>query len=298
LVRGIAATDDRVRLICQAENRGAAAARNVALVHAAGEIIAPLDADDLWRPDYLQRQLAVLMSAPPETGFVYALHRTIGPDGRVLRDFTDYGCSGRAFLQHLLVNFVGNGSAAVFRREAMIEAGGYDERRAADWTAEDYLIQLEVAARRPIAANPLYLVGYRKHPGSSSASPRKVYRSTLQAFDVSAAGRATPRFLRRWVEAEAALVFCAQSLQDRQIATALSMLGRAAALDPAHAAEEIARRVTHRLPGGFDPAAIPARGGSFWEGPAMRPSPLHPPARLQRRLARLAALDALAQNAA
>lgn len=46
--------DPRVRLLCQPRNRGQAAARNLALGRARGDWIAPVDADDLIRPDRLR----------------------------------------------------------------------------------------------------------------------------------------------------------------------------------------------------------------------------------------------------
>ncbi|MFM8972192.1 MAG: glycosyltransferase family 2 protein, partial [Actinomycetota bacterium] len=58
----------RVRVVDQ-ENRGIAGARNTAIEHARGSIIALLDADDVWMPERLDRCVDLLQS-DPRIGFV------------------------------------------------------------------------------------------------------------------------------------------------------------------------------------------------------------------------------------
>lgn len=52
--------ENRIRLIVQPENMGAARARNRGLQEARGRYIAYLDADDLWAPEKLERELAFM----------------------------------------------------------------------------------------------------------------------------------------------------------------------------------------------------------------------------------------------
>jgi glycosyltransferase involved in cell wall biosynthesis len=54
---------ERIRVVYQ-ENAGQAAARNHGLQEASGEFIAFLDADDLWLPEKLERQMAHLAAHP------------------------------------------------------------------------------------------------------------------------------------------------------------------------------------------------------------------------------------------
>ena len=60
--------DKRIRLISQPSNMGAARARNRGLAESCGRYIAYLDADALWEPQKLERELAFMA----ETGAVFA----------------------------------------------------------------------------------------------------------------------------------------------------------------------------------------------------------------------------------
>lgn len=63
----VAGVGNRLRYLRQ-DNQGPAAARNVGIGAARGEFIAFLDADDLWHPEKLERQMA-RFQARPELGY-------------------------------------------------------------------------------------------------------------------------------------------------------------------------------------------------------------------------------------
>jgi glycosyltransferase involved in cell wall biosynthesis len=71
---------DRIQYIRQ-DNRGPSAARNVAIAHARGEYLAFLDADDLWLPQKLERQVP-LLDAQPDVALAYSLATIVDGDGR------------------------------------------------------------------------------------------------------------------------------------------------------------------------------------------------------------------------
>jgi teichuronic acid biosynthesis glycosyltransferase TuaG len=75
-----AAEDPRIRLLRHASNRGTAAARNTALVAAGGRYIAFLDADDLWLPAKLHRQLAFMRGS--DATLSYSAYRRIDQSGK------------------------------------------------------------------------------------------------------------------------------------------------------------------------------------------------------------------------
>lgn len=68
-----------VRVLCQA-NLGPAAARNLGLAHASGDLLAFLDADDLWLPDKLAYQCAVLSAHPACEAVLGRLENFISPE--------------------------------------------------------------------------------------------------------------------------------------------------------------------------------------------------------------------------
>ena len=183
IVERYARTEPRLRLIRQA-NAGVAAARNVAIEQAAARYIAPIDADDLWHPTRLEKHLAAL-EQNSNAGFVYSPFRTLDAYGRVIGSHPLFGFEGHVFHRQLFFNMIGNGSGIMFRKDAALRVGGYDNalREARLDGSEDWLLQMRLSLICEAALVPEYLVGYRKAPGAMSADPRRIWRSQIFAVD-------------------------------------------------------------------------------------------------------------------
>ena len=119
-----AANDPRVRLLVQA-NSGVASARNRALAHASGAFVAPIDSDDLWQPDKIARQLALLGERGASVELVYTWFAVIDGESRVRRVITPSE-EGRVLPALCVGNFVGQASSPLMRTQSVIRAGGYD----------------------------------------------------------------------------------------------------------------------------------------------------------------------------
>ena len=73
--------DPRLRIIRRRRNGGIGSARNSALIVARAPLVAQLDADDQWEPDYLESVLPEF--ADPAIGLVYTNATILGhPDGK------------------------------------------------------------------------------------------------------------------------------------------------------------------------------------------------------------------------
>lgn len=218
IAAGFCAAEPRARLLSQ-PNRGVAAARNRGILAAKGDYVALLDADDLWHPEKLARQLDAIRRAPVPPGFVYTWCRRIDMAGRVVAQDHQVELHGRAFWRHLYLNVAGNGSAILAPRSALLEAGGFDEgQRAAGLDGnEDWLMQLRIAGTRSIACVPEYLVGYRLTDGAMSADQLKMHQSWLHG--AAALARGAPRGLTRvigWTAARTWFALAVASLRARQ----------------------------------------------------------------------------------
>jgi hypothetical protein len=79
-----AAATGRLRVIRQ-RSGGNVAATNAGLARADGDVVALLDADDVWAPDHLSKSIQVLRTRP-EVGLVYGDMTVVDADGKVLQE--------------------------------------------------------------------------------------------------------------------------------------------------------------------------------------------------------------------
>jgi glycosyltransferase involved in cell wall biosynthesis len=202
-----ARSDPRIRLVRQA-NGGVAAARNAGIREAKGDLVAPVDADDVWAPTKIERQVEALRRRPAAV-LVYTWFASIDARGRI----TGYGGrhqhGGDALRAMCRTNLVGNGSGALMRKAAVIAAGGYDEtlRARGGQGCEDYKLYLRLAALGEVVAVPEFLTGYRVTPHNMSSDTAQMCRShllvmrelTLAHPELAADLRAGRRVFTQWL---------------------------------------------------------------------------------------------------
>lgn len=167
------------------ENSGASVARNMGLCAARGELIAFLDADDLWSPRYLEQQLkfmrefecdlvcadAMIFGAAGDAGRSYmdSLMATAPPEGRVT--FLELVNAERSLIT----------SGVMVRRDLVLEVGLFD---AALRNAQDFDLWLRLARHGArLAYQRQVLLSYRSRPDSLSGDTINSHQRELRVFD-------------------------------------------------------------------------------------------------------------------
>lgn len=76
--------DLRIKYFKLEKNSGAAVARNEALSRAQGRFLAFLDSDDLWVPEKLQKEMAVMLNG--ESAFVFTAIKMVDENNNLIKD--------------------------------------------------------------------------------------------------------------------------------------------------------------------------------------------------------------------
>ena len=177
--RSILATyGDRIRWFSQ-KNAGVSAARNRAIREARGAFIGVLDADDVWHPDKIERQLALMQGE--EVGLVHCFARLIDADGNRIGTYT-FGQSGWLLEEHahLRPTVNGGGSGALIRRRVFDEVGTFDPGLS---TSADWDMWRRVISRYRIELVREELIDYRIHASAMHLDVDRYERDMLRALD-------------------------------------------------------------------------------------------------------------------
>lgn len=176
----VAANPDRVRLLRHpgGVNRGMSATRNLGLAHARGEMVAFLDADDVWASGKLAEQVAILDGAP-DAGMVYGralIWHSWRPDADE-KDFVyDLGVEPDQLyrpphLFHLQLKNVyqtPTSSGSLMRKSLIDGVGGFED-------AFKGMFEDQVFYAKALLAAPTYVADaewfkYRQHAASATAA--------------------------------------------------------------------------------------------------------------------------------
>jgi len=166
--------DSRVRPFSNANHGVIAVNRNFGIDRAQGEFVAFCDDDDLWEPEKLRLQVA-LMDARSEVVLCYSNASTFHGDSTLSPRMISRRVERGHFCALLRGNFIPNSSVLV-RRRAFDEVGVL----SVDGTLrEDYEMWMRIALNHELAGLDQALIRYRVHPSNVAGNRAK---ETLRAM--------------------------------------------------------------------------------------------------------------------
>jgi glycosyltransferase involved in cell wall biosynthesis len=170
--------DARVKIYSY-PNGGLPVARNRGIARSTGEYIAFIDADDLWTPDKLERQLQAL-EANPRAGLAYSWTYFMEEDGQRYHTDRPIWFAGDVLKDLMLWNFLCHGSNPLIRRSVIDAVGEFDPTLP---SAEDWDYWLRIAAQWEFALVPQPQIYYRQSGGAMSAKVEVMEMAQLEVLD-------------------------------------------------------------------------------------------------------------------
>lgn len=158
--------------IINKKNGGHSSATNEGIRASTSDYIALVDADDLWAPTKLEKQMSVFQNSDdPKLGVVYADYVNIDPDDKPLPLFPtvklDPNVKGRVF-ETLLKRgnlILGSNSAVLMKRQVFLDHGFFDENLRC---GEDWEMWIRIAQTYNYDFHPEVLTYIRRHPNALS----------------------------------------------------------------------------------------------------------------------------------
>lgn len=175
---------DRIRYI-RKQNAGLPAARNTGIQNASYPFIGFLDADDQWKPDFLQRAMAQFSELPPEFGLVAAQAIYIDERGKEFElKSLAWAVHGRLDHRDILLKTRFSPSAVVARKSALEAAGLFDESLR---SSEDRDMWIRIGAQFPLFLQADRLALIRRHRSSMSRNAGRMKANIQRVMDKSKA---------------------------------------------------------------------------------------------------------------
>ena len=154
--------DPRIKLFLNDENQGAAYSRNVALRAAKGEYIAFLDADDIWLPNKIEKQLNFMIQNSYH--FTYTMYSVMDEKGKDT-DIYVFGPKKITHRKFLHANYVGC-LTVMYKKNIYPDLQiPFDILKR-----NDYALWLKLSEREPCFLLKEILARYRRRTSNSISS--------------------------------------------------------------------------------------------------------------------------------
>ncbi|MRX69721.1 Glycosyltransferase involved in cell wall bisynthesis [Flavobacterium resistens] len=174
IIEEFAQKDSRIKLFKSLENRGNGFARNNALEKATGKYIAYLDADDLWFPEKLEKQIEFLKTN--NLHFTFSFYDSIDEEGNNLNRRVE-SPNPLTYKELFFCNYVGN-LTAVYDADYFGKIILETTQKRQDWRIWLTIVK-QIKIAKPV---PEPLAFYRIRKDSVSSSKFKLIKHNFGVY--------------------------------------------------------------------------------------------------------------------
>jgi teichuronic acid biosynthesis glycosyltransferase TuaG len=166
--------DPRIHLIKLNTNSGTGIARNTALQAVSGRYIAFVDADDLWEPEKLSKQIDFMETN--NLPFTFSFYDLINEEGQPLNRRIE-APKNLSFRQLFFCNYVGN-LTGIYDANALVKIGISPIRKRQDWMVWLTILR-QIKTAKPV---PESLAFYRIRKNSLSTSKTALLKHNYAVY--------------------------------------------------------------------------------------------------------------------
>jgi glycosyltransferase involved in cell wall biosynthesis len=174
IIEEFAAKDSRIKVFKLPENRGNGFARNAALEKASGKYIAYLDADDLWFPEKLEKQIQFLKAN--NLYFTFSFYDSIDEEGNDLNRRVE-SPNPLTYKQLFFCNYVGN-LTAIYDADYFGKIIMETSQKRQDWRIWLTILK-QIKTAKPVSES---LAFYRIRKDSVSSSKFKLIKHNFGVY--------------------------------------------------------------------------------------------------------------------
>ncbi|MBL4662662.1 MAG: glycosyltransferase family 2 protein [Flavobacteriaceae bacterium] len=176
-------SDSRIRYYSE-ENKGAAAGRNYVIQKATAPYIALLDADDIWKPNYLEEQHRLIEKYPNE--MVFATNSEVISKEKILQRAYSVVINDREdvivdYFKASYLDSILHSSTTVIKKEAFDEVGLYNPKIR---SGQDTDLYVRLGLKYPVVFSPKICVQYLNIENSLFRSSKKLsHKPTFEDYE-------------------------------------------------------------------------------------------------------------------